>query len=108
MESLREKEKADVPLDDVLRQEGQQLAAEETEEKERKEKMLDCLEHCTEKLEPASREVIIRYYFGEERVKIENRRALAAELNISVNALSIRACRIRDKLENCVGKCAEK
>jgi DNA-directed RNA polymerase specialized sigma24 family protein len=107
MESLREKEKAGVPLNDVLQREGRRLAAEDTEEKQRREKMLDCLEHCTEKLEPASREVIIRYYFGEERVKIENRRALAASLNISVNALSIRACRIRDKLENCVGKCAE-
>lgn len=108
MESLREKEKANVPLDDVLQREGQHLTTDESDEKERKEKMLDCLEHCTEKLEPANREIIIRYYFGEERVKIENRRALAASLNISVNALSIRACRIRDKLENCVGKCAEK
>jgi DNA-directed RNA polymerase specialized sigma24 family protein len=105
MESLRDKEKTSVPLDDVLQREGRQLAAEDAEEKQLREKMLDCLEHCTEKLEPASREVIIRYYFGEERVKIENRRALAASLNISVNALSIRACRIRDKLENCVGKC---
>jgi DNA-directed RNA polymerase specialized sigma24 family protein len=108
MESLRDKEKAGVPLEDVLRREDQQIRAEETDEKERKEKMLDCLEHCTEKLETASRRIIIRYYFGEERAKIENRRALAASLNISVNALSIRACRIRDKLENCVGKCAEK
>lgn len=106
MESLRGKEKESVPLDDVLQKEGQKLArADDRDEKEIKEKRLNCLEHCTGKLEPANREIIVRYYYGEERVKIENRRALAGELNISVNALSIRACRIREKLEACVGKC---
>ena len=106
MEYLRGMDKASVPIDDVL---NQKLAAKdsEDEEKETKEKMLNCLEHCTGKLEMANRDIIISYYFGEERVKIENRRALAQKLEISVNALSIRACRIRDKLEMCVGKCAE-
>ncbi len=106
MESLRGKDKAGVSLDDVLLKEGHKVArTEETEETEIKEKRLQCLEQCTEKLEAASRAMIVRYYYGEERAKIENRRALAASLNISVNALSIRACRVRDKLEACVGKC---
>ena len=39
-------------------------------------------------------------------VKIGNRRALADSLGITINALSIRACRIRDKLEACVKECA--
>jgi DNA-directed RNA polymerase specialized sigma24 family protein len=107
MESLRDKERAGVPLDDARALEARQPTTAEADEKRLREKMLDCLEHCSEKLEAASREIIFRYYFGEERVKIENRRALAGSLNISVNALSIRACRIRDKLESCVGKCAE-
>jgi len=106
MESLRDKENQSVPLDEVP--EARQLSTDKTEEKERREKLLTCLEHCTEKLDAANREIITRYYFGEERVKIENRRALAASLNITVNALSIRACRIRDRLEDCVGKCAGK
>lgn len=107
MEYLRAAQKENVPLDDVLRQpQSVNLAAPEpNNEKELKEVMLNCLEQCTGKLEPASRDIIIRYYFGEERVKIENRRALAESLQISMNALTIRACRIRDKLENCVGKC---
>jgi DNA-directed RNA polymerase specialized sigma24 family protein len=79
--------------------------AVEENEKKFKEKMLDCLEHCTDELDEASREIIIRYYFGEARIKIENRRALAQKLGVSVNALSIRACRIRDRLEICVRKC---
>ena len=70
-----------------------------------KDKMLNCLEQCGDKLEPLNRVVIIRYYFGKGRVKIENRRALAEELGITQNALTIRACRIRDKLEDCVRRC---
>ena len=104
MESLRGMDKNSVPLDETLHQ---KLAAGETdtEELEVKEKMLNCLEQCTGKLEPDSRRMIIRYYFGEEKVKIQNRRALAENLGVTVNALSIRACRVRDKLEVCVGKC---
>ena len=106
MESLRGADKRSVPLDDVLKQsKANEMAAAEDEEKVLKEKMLDCLEICTGKLEAANREMIVSYYYGEERVKIENRRALAEKLGVSTNALTIRACRIRDKLESCVGKC---
>ncbi len=110
LESLREIDKTNVSLDGVLQTTQTNLLAatrsDDDEEKEIKEKMLDCLEQCTAKLEPANRDIIIGYYFGTERVKIENRRALAQRIGISTNALSIRACRIRDKLESCVGKCA--
>jgi RNA polymerase sigma factor (sigma-70 family) len=108
LEYLRGANKNNVPLDDVLKQrEINQLAARESsDEKAVKEKMLDCLEQCTSKLDSANREIIISYYFGREQIKIENRRALAQRLGISANALSIRACRIRDKLEVCVEKCA--
>ncbi len=104
MESLRGMDKNSVPLDEILHQ---KLAVGETEKEELevKEKMLNCLEQCTGKLEPDNRRMIIRYYFGEEKVKIQNRRALAEHLGVTVNALSIRACRVRDKLEVCVGKC---
>jgi len=105
MEYLRGIDKKGVSLDDVLRKPlGDKLAAVEPDDEE-KEKRLNCLEKCTDKLEPANRDIIIRYYFGKERVKIENRRTLAENLGITVNALSIRACRIRDKLEACVKKC---
>lgn len=69
------------------------------------EHMLSCMEQCIDKLEPAKREIIIGYYNGSERVRIENRRTLAHRLGISTNALSIRACRIRDGLESCVREC---
>lgn len=110
MESLRKTENQNVSVDDA---EGQhhidKLATNESnDEKEVKEKMLNCLEECTGKLDADNREMIIRYYIGKEREKIENRRSLAQSLGLTMNALSIRACRVRDKLETCVKKCANK
>lgn len=103
LEYLRSAEKFSVPIDDVSVKSNNS-----SEEIELKEKRLDCLEHCTETLDAENRRLIVHYYFGEERAKIENRRKLAENLGITLNALSIRACRIRDKLEVCVRKCVEK
>jgi DNA-directed RNA polymerase specialized sigma24 family protein len=74
-------------------------------DQECKNRMLECLERCAEKLDPANKKLIFGYYVGEERVKIESRRALAKTLGITMNALSIRACRIRAQLELCVQEC---
>jgi DNA-directed RNA polymerase specialized sigma24 family protein len=107
LESLRAKDRKDVPLDDALRKTSDDSFAilKTDEEKETKEKMLNCLEQCTNGLDAANRNIIVHYYYGKERVKIEKRRSLAENLGISMNALTIRACRIRDKLEACVKKC---
>jgi DNA-directed RNA polymerase specialized sigma24 family protein len=110
METLRAGQK-EVAANDLLRRESihsNSVEPGQNLEKEEREKLLECLERCTDKLETRSREIILRYYIGEERTKIENRRALAAELGITMNAISIRACRIRDKLEACVSECAGK
>ena len=107
LESLRNAEQHNTRLDDMgPRHYSERDAHGFEDQKQIKEKLLICLEECTEKLEPVNREIIIRYYKGSARSKIEGRRALAQELGISVNALSIRACRIRDKLEACVRECA--
>ncbi len=109
MEYLRNAKRESVPLDDVLQTEkSREFSVEANEEKQLKEKMLVCLEKCTEELEPENRDIIICYYFGKERVKIENRNRLAEKFGITKNALTVRACRIREKLEKCVGKCVEK
>jgi DNA-directed RNA polymerase specialized sigma24 family protein len=110
MEHLRDAQKDGALLEDVRRQPrvGGPGATEDDEESEVKVKMLDCLERCTDKLEPPNREIITQYYTGKERVKIDNRRAVAETLGITMNALSIRACRMRDRLEDCVKQCAGK
>lgn len=69
------------------------------------ENLHECLEQCLNQLPEKDRELILEYYRGEQRAKIERRSQLAARLGLSMNALSIRACRIRDKLEMCVRKC---
>jgi DNA-directed RNA polymerase specialized sigma24 family protein len=110
MEHLRVARRENAVLDDIRRQpraDSVAAASDADAAREVKEKLLDCLERCTSKLAPLSREIIIRYYAGKERVKIENRRALAESLGITINALSIRACRIRDKLEACVRQCRD-
>ncbi|HEY6329062.1 MAG TPA: sigma-70 family RNA polymerase sigma factor [Blastocatellia bacterium] len=80
-------------------------SADLAEEQLEKERRSECLSHCLQALAPDHRDLIMTYYTGDQRVKLETRRALAARLSITLNALSIRACRIRDKLEGCVAKC---
>ena len=76
-----------------------------TEDAEGNARMLQCLEQCLSKLELKQRELILGYYQGEQQVKIKHRRKLAAQFGLTMNALSIRACRIRDRLEVCVRTC---
>lgn len=73
-----------------------------------KEKLFECLEKCLGKLQPEDRELILDYYRGEQRAKIERRAELAARFGLTLNALSIRACRIRSKLEICVSACVQR
>ncbi len=82
------------------------LAAPAPVTEPRQELLLGCLERCSRKLDPDHRDLIFEYYQGEKREKIEHRRTLAARLGLTPNALSIRACRIRDKLEACVRRCS--
>jgi DNA-directed RNA polymerase specialized sigma24 family protein len=74
--------------------------------REVRERLLDCLEHCLGELTPAERTLILDYYRGEQRIKIDRRRELAARLGVTQNALSIRVCRIRARLEACVRECS--
>jgi DNA-directed RNA polymerase specialized sigma24 family protein len=106
MEHLRETQKEKAMVESISRQDPNHgIAQHADEEKKLREKMLNCLERCTLQLEAVNHKIITRYYMGKERVKIENRRELAASLGITMNALSIRACRLRDKLEGCVKEC---
>ena len=81
-------------------------AADAAESADTQEKLLTYLQKCLQELDPLNRRIITRYYIGSERVKIDNRRELAESLGLSANALTIRACRIRARLEACVRRCA--
>jgi DNA-directed RNA polymerase specialized sigma24 family protein len=69
------------------------------------ERRLECLDRCLDELRPEQRELVVDYYRDTRRQKIERRRDIAQRLGISMNALGIRACRIRSALETCVETC---
>lgn len=76
----------------------------DTESDETQER-IDCLRQCLAALPQKSRELITEYYEGEGSAKINRRKKLAANLGMQLNALRIRACRLREKLEECMGRC---
>jgi DNA-directed RNA polymerase specialized sigma24 family protein len=69
------------------------------------EDRLEFLERCLAQLPAVNREMVIKYYEGEKREKIDNRDELAKSYGLSINALKIRVCRIRSKLEDCINEC---
>jgi DNA-directed RNA polymerase specialized sigma24 family protein len=76
-----------------------------------KERMLECLNQCLQKLPPESLHLITRYHQGEEapdksdKMDKVRRKELARALGIPLNALRIRAYRIRVEIEGCVENC---
>ncbi len=79
----------------------QQLADEQAEI----ERKLGCLNKCLQELSAENQRIILEYYQGEKRDKIENRQRLAQSLGIPQNALRNRAVRLREKLEECILNC---
>jgi DNA-directed RNA polymerase specialized sigma24 family protein len=69
------------------------------------EKEYECLERCMQHLTPNNRELVLQYYQQEKRAKIDHRKLLAQKLSIALNALRIRAHRIRTVLQQCVSDC---
>lgn len=70
-----------------------------------KEERLNCLDRCLQQLRPEQRELAIEYFRDAGRSRIERRRQLATRLAITMNALGIRACRVRESLMKCVESC---
>lgn len=100
MEWLRVRDRIAVPLEEIP-----EIAAEEPFEDEQKEARHRCLDRCLERLPVESRSLILKYYQDEKRAKIDHRKQLAEILGIPLNALRIRAHRVRISLEKCVKHC---
>jgi DNA-directed RNA polymerase specialized sigma24 family protein len=82
-----------------------ELSAIGTAGQESAQQALDCLGRCLGSLRPKDRDLIVEYYRDATRQRIERRRDLAARLGITMNALGIRAWRLRASLQACVGGC---
>lgn len=105
MEAMKERENAPEPIDETL---INTLCdkAEETVETDPDPRML-CLDRCLNSLPPENRNLIMTYYEEDKRAKIELRQELADSLHIPMNALRIRAHRIRVHLEKCIIMCLQ-
>ncbi len=64
-----------------------------------------CFDRCLRRLPEENRSLIIEYYQDEKGDKIKRRKYLAARRGIPLNALRIRAHRIRVGMESCVSQC---
>jgi RNA polymerase sigma factor (sigma-70 family) len=104
LEALKGKDGRRAPLDETSRR----AADDDTARAAEREILLDCLEECLARLPEESRALIVEYYREEKRDRIERRRLLADALGLRREALANRAQRLRDKLEQCVRRCAGK
>jgi DNA-directed RNA polymerase specialized sigma24 family protein len=91
----RRKERKDVTIDD------RNLAAPPPAEPE-DELRLRALDGCLEGLVTAERNLVLGYYRDEGPSRIEGRAKLAQSLGTTVEALRVRAFRLRARLEQCV------
>lgn len=67
-----------------------------------------CLEECLDKLSSENRQLVLQYYQSERKARIDQRKVLAKELGIRLNALRIRAHRIRVTLQECLQNCLDR
>jgi DNA-directed RNA polymerase specialized sigma24 family protein len=67
-----------------------------------------CLEHCLNQLSAENRHLVVQYYQLERQARIDQRKTLAKEFGIKLNALRIRAHRIRATLLECVQECLDR
>jgi hypothetical protein len=68
----------------------------------------ECLEQCLQQLTSRNRELVLQYYQGDKRVKIESRKALAHRLNTRLSAVRLQAYRIRLDMKKCIQECLER
>ena len=91
-----------LPLDSlptVAHTAGQPPSIDSLQSERSMESRLQALDHCIQELSPEDRDALLQYYQGEKGDKVRNRKNLARQLAIPVNALRIKVHRIRKRLE---------
>jgi len=107
MEVSRGRAKEPIPfVDDHVPSTPSGADEEEREQlRQKRERRLECFEECLRKLPDETRTFIVEYYREENGLKIEQRKQQAARLNTSLNALRLRASRLRRELGVCINSC---
>lgn len=107
MEVSRSRAKEPVALDDNYKSPAiSNLDEEESEQlRQTRERRLECFEECLHKLPDETRVFIVEYYREENGLKIELRKQQAARLQTTLNAMRLRASRLRRELGACINSC---
>jgi hypothetical protein len=69
---------------------------------------MECLRDCMAETvpNPSDRKIIVGYYDTDTNEKNKDaRKRLAESLDMTLNALKVRACRLRNRLERCINDC---
>ena len=82
-------------------------AIDETEH-ESAEMRDECLLFCLKRLGAEKRNLIRSYYAKEKQAKIDHRAELAKQLGMKVETLRVNVHRIRNTLEECIGRCLDR
>jgi DNA-directed RNA polymerase specialized sigma24 family protein len=106
LESLRQRQRESVSSSDI-RAAGHSAPSLEDAAQER-ERTMECLERCLAARSEAERELILEYYRTDESAARVQRKRLAERLGLTSNSLSIRAWRLRHRIERCVRECQER
>ena len=91
-----------LPGEGTVSDAGAALAA--LHQKIQKQKELRCLHHCLQRLSAEERILFLAYRVDKGHY-MENRRNLAKQFGVTPGALRVRIIRIREKLEQCLGRC---
>lgn len=75
-------------------------------EEGRRASRYNCMKDCLRELPPDTQKFIVEYHHGESKKDV--RKQMAETLNVPLNVLRIRACRVREGLQKCVDGCVKK
>ena len=110
-EHWRTAERESAALDGLLRSqelsEDPEQARGRRDEEDLLEDRLQCLHHCMGQLSSDNLLLIKKYYTEGGLLDKNQRKQVADEMKISLNALRVRAYRIRSGVEQCVANCVE-
>jgi DNA-directed RNA polymerase specialized sigma24 family protein len=85
--------------------EAASITAREPEPELKTDACYACLSNCLARLPVDQRRLILEYYVDGHGSRARHRKRMAHELRIGLNALRIRACRIRRQLVMCCTRC---
>ena len=104
-EALRARSREPIELNDNLHHSSANSHAEIHQGRLSLEQRLDCMEVCLSSLADTTRSFIIEYFKEDDGTKITHRKHMAEEMNTSLNALRLRASRLKREVARCTEEC---